>query len=210
MTQASGPEPVPGAFWPWLALAAAVVIATFVVAAVQETGIGKREVAAADEASKANDWPRAIVHAKAAAQATAPLSPWPEQGERRLQAIGHDAETRGDATTALRAYGALRAAALSTDAPGTSTRWRKEAEAGLVRVAAWEGTDGAPAAMREALAQDGVPPSCPFVVLCVSTLAFLGAAFWMASGRPGMREARIAQSVLAVAALVSGAVLLAN
>jgi hypothetical protein len=223
-----------GAFWAALALAAAVIGSTLTVAAVHETGVGKREVAAADLALQANDWARAILHAKAAAQATAPLSPWPEQGERRLQAIGHDAETRGDATTALHAYGALRAAALSTDATGARASWRKEAEAGLVRVAGWEGTgsssrvsarksgeradaapgdepaDPAPAAMREALAQHGVPPAWPFAALCACTLAFLGAALWMAFGGPGARETRIAQSVLAVAALVSAAVLLAN
>ena len=235
MTTPGEPERGATAFWASLALAAAVVVSTLTVAAAQETGLGKREIAAADEALKANDWPRAILHAKAAAQATAPWSPWPEQGERRLQAIGHDAETRGDATTALHAYGALRAAALSTDARATSARWRKEAEAGLVRVAGWESTgererasarrpgeagersdgprehgDGPPAAMREALARDGVPPSWPFAALCASTLAFLGAALWMAFGRPGVRETRIAQSILAAAVVVTGAVLLAN
>jgi hypothetical protein len=230
MTATPGdPAGSPGAFWASLALAAAVVASTFAVAAAQESAIGKREVIAADEALQANDWPHAILHAKAAAQAMAPLSPWPAQGEQRLRAIGHDAETRGDGATALHAYGALRAAALSTLAPGTSARWRKEAEAGLVRVAAWEGSgdgartsapkpgdpsdssrDSAAAVLRAALAEDPTPPPWPFAALCGSALAFVGAALWMAFGGPGARATRIAHSVLALAIVVSAAVLLTN
>ena len=224
-----------GPFWGSLALAAAVVVATFIVAAMHETAIGEQEIAAAKEALQANDWPRAILHAKAAAQATAPLSPWPLQGEIYLRTIGHDAETRGDAITALHAYGALRAAALSTDARGTSERWRNEAEAGLVRVATWERTDegarpatkvpepgsadhaprgagssDAASQMREALARNGTPSSWPFAALAASTFAFIGAGLWIAFGTPGGRGLRIAQSVLALAVVTSGAVLLAN
>ena len=223
-------------FWVSLALAVVVVVSTLTVASVHEAAVGEREIAAAKDAVRANDWPRAILHAKAAAQATAPLSPWPAQGEGVLRTIGHDAETRGDASTALHAYGALRAAALSTDAPGTSERWRREAEAGLARVASWERTDegartsakipepspadhaprsggssgAATIDMREALAQSGMPSFWPFAALAASAFAFVGAGLWIAFGAPNVRGVRIAQSILALAVVTSGAVLLAN
>lgn len=232
MTSPNEPARRAVSLWASLALSATVVVVTFSVATMRETAIGESEIAAADDALKANDWPRAILHAKAAAQATALRSPWPEQGERRLQGIAHDAETRGDASTALHAYGALRAAALSTNAPDTSARWRKEAEAGLVRVATWERKDDSPAknpapgpaadrvesgggareaaAMREALARNGTPSSWPFAVLGASTAAFVGAGLWLAFGARSKQGVRIAQGILALAVVASGAVLLAN
>jgi hypothetical protein len=210
-------------------LRGAIGVALFVVAAVvlvasrQELAVGQSEVRAADEAMGRLDWADAIDHAKAAALALAPMSPWPERGGQRLRAIAHDAETRGDATVALRAYGALRAAALATAYPGfASSRWRSEAEAGLTRVVTWE-TGGGPAAraagapanetaasMRSALMRDTMPKAAVFAVLAASTMILLGGVFWLASGRAGPRSTWIAQGVIAAALLTCGAVLLTN
>jgi L-aminopeptidase/D-esterase-like protein len=121
------------------ALAALVVASVVAITAVREIGIGREEMAQADAASARSDWPAAIAHARAAAQARLPASPWPGRGMLGLQSIGRDAEARGDEENALLAYGALRTAVLATDAPlGTSSsgRWRRAAEDGLARVAA--------------------------------------------------------------------------
>ena len=110
------------------------------VLTAREFAVGRDAVAAADAAAAAkSDWREAIAQARIAAEALAPASPWPERGLRRLEAIGHDAEARGDDPTALLAYGAMRTAALETRAPGgrvRSDRWRHAAEEGLGRVAA--------------------------------------------------------------------------
>ena len=101
------------------ALAALVVVAAVAVLTAREIATGQSEVAAADAAAARSDWGEAIVHARAAAEALVPGSPWPERGWERLEAVGHDAEARGDDATALLAYGAMRAAALTTRAPGS-------------------------------------------------------------------------------------------
>ena len=107
------------------------------VAAAREASIGRTEDAAAAIAADKADWPAAIAHARAAAEAAAPASPWPEAGLRRLDTIGHDAAARGDEQTALLAYGAMRTAVLATSSPWSDREpWRTRAEDGLARVAA--------------------------------------------------------------------------
>jgi hypothetical protein len=120
-----------------LALAAAVLLALVAVATARETALGRSELEAADRAAAATDWLEAIGHARAAAEAVAPGSPWPERACVRLESIGRDAEARGDQTTALLAYGALRSAAIATRVPllGNSP-WRDRADDDLARVAA--------------------------------------------------------------------------
>jgi hypothetical protein len=139
-----------------LALASAVVLAILAVATGRETALGRAELEAADRATAAADWLEAISHARAAAQAVAPGSPWPERACVRLEAIGRDAETRGDQTTALLAYGALRSAAIATRVPPFgSGPWRDRADEGLARVAASNRDPSVPhvtaAEMRDAL-----------------------------------------------------------
>jgi hypothetical protein len=118
-------------------IAAALVLSVLAVAAAREASIGRSELAAANVATGRADWPAAIAHARAAAEAVAPGSSCPEEGLRRLEAIGHDAAARGDEETALLAYGAMRTAALATQSPWSSRGpWRARAEEGLAKVAA--------------------------------------------------------------------------
>jgi hypothetical protein len=125
------------------ALAALVIAAVLVTAAAHECSVGARESALADAAAAKGDWLEAIAHARAAAEAMAPGSASPAQGFRRLDAIGRAAEERGDANTALLAYGAMRTAAIATATPSgllawraNGGEWRVRADEGLVRVAA--------------------------------------------------------------------------
>jgi hypothetical protein len=139
-----------------LALAAAVLLAIVAVATARETALGRSELEAADRAAAAADWLEAIAHARAAAEAVAPGSPWPERACGRLESIGRDAEARGDQATALLAYGALRSAAIATRVPlFRSGPWRDRADDDLARVAAGAHDPSVPhvtaAEMRDAL-----------------------------------------------------------
>jgi len=131
------PQRARGRIAPSVALAAVVLASVIAAAALREVSLGKVEMAAADEAAARSDWDDAIWHARAAAEAFVPGSPWPERGMKRLDAIAHDAATRGDRPVALLAYGALRTAALAARAPSSpNTGWRSRAEDGLAQLAA--------------------------------------------------------------------------
>ena len=190
------------------ALAALVVIAAVAVLTVRELAVGQAEVTAADDAAARSDWGEAIGHARAAAEALVPGSPWPARGWGRLEAIGHDAEARGDDATAMLAYGAMRSAALATRAPGSgSDRWRTKAEEALSRVAAYRKEVGSPptpaASMLDALRETEPPPTATLVLLAaagVAMLAGLARLAW-AGGE------RVAQ-VLAAVGFVAYAVVL--
>ena len=140
--------------------------------------MGQVEVAAADAAADRSDWPDAVLHARAAAEALVPGSPWPARGWARLEAIGHDAEARGDDPTALLAYGAMRAAALATRAPGAGAdAWRRKADEGLARVASSARTATGPHvasdAMLDALRETEPPPTWILTVLGAAGVAML-------------------------------------
>ncbi len=165
------------------ALAFFVVLALLVVATAREFSIGGSEMEMAERAAAGSDWMEAIAHARAAAEAVAPGSPWPERARIHLETMGHDAEARGDETTALLAYGALRAAALATRMPGwTSTLWRNKAEEGLSRVAAARRDPSASLAtaeeMRLALRENALPPAKNVALLSATVVrALAGLAF---------------------------------
>jgi hypothetical protein len=153
-----------------------VLVAVTAIAMVREASIGRSEMEAADRAAASADWMDAIAHARAAAEAVAPGSPWPDRARARLNSLGRDAEARGDETTALLAYGALRTAAIATRGPGSgSTPWREQADEGLARVAAANRDPSTPhttaGAMRDALRGDERLPPAP------AQLALLGAGF---------------------------------
>ncbi|HEY5241226.1 MAG TPA: hypothetical protein VIJ22_07170, partial [Polyangiaceae bacterium] len=146
---------------------------------------------------------------RAAAEALVPGSPWPARGWSRLEAIGHDAEARGDDATAMLAYGAMRSAALATRAPGAgSDRWRSKAEDALVRVASYRKEVGAPttpaASMLDALHDTEPPATGTLALLALSGVAMLGglARLAWASGE------RAAQVVAAVGFIAYAVVLL--
>jgi hypothetical protein len=123
---------------------------TLGVAIARETAIGAEAVASADAAIARSDWPEAVGRSRAAAEAIAPLSPWPDRGASRLLQIAAAAEARGDASTALLAYGALRSAAVAAwGVDGRSGRWRDQAAEGLARATQARSGAGLPRA-REA------------------------------------------------------------
>jgi hypothetical protein len=191
-------------------LAGIVVVAVVGIVTAREVTAGRAEVAAADVAAQRSDWAEAIVHARAAAETVAPGNPWPERGRLRLEAIGHDAEARGDDTTALLAYGALRAAALATRAPGTdSDRWRLKAEEGLSRVASARRDVAAPlaaaSAMLDALHDHEPPATWTLIALALAAVAMLGGLTRLAWLGREARTARVAQAVT-VAGLLAYAV----
>jgi len=191
------------------ALATLVVVAAVAVLTVREVAVGQAEVTAADAAASRADWGEAIVHARAAAEALVPGSPWPARGWSRLEAIGHDAEARGDDAAAMLAYGAMRTAALATQAPGSgSDRWRTKAEDALARVGSYRRDVGAPQApagsMLDALRQTEPPPTGTLAVLALAGMAMLGGLGRLAWAAGGERAAQ----VLAGAGFVAYAVVL--
>ena len=192
------------------ALAAVVTVGVVGVVTAREVATSQAEVVAADAASRKSDWAEAIVHARAAAEAVAPGNPWPERGRQRLEAIGHDAEARGDDATALLAYGAMRAAALASRGPGSGAdRWRQKAEEGLARVASARRDVAAPQAdagvMLDALHDTEPPATWTLVLLAASGLAMLGGLARLGWLGDDARTARAAQ-VLAGAGAVAYAV----
>lgn len=186
-----------------LTITALVVVAVLAIVTVREWGMGRAEVASCDAAVQKSDWPEAIGHARAAAEAFVPGSPWPEQGWRRLEAIGHDAEARGDDETALLAYGAMRAAALATRAPGSGWAARRaQAEEALARVAAAGRDPTGPHvtsdAMLETLRNQAPPPPWLLMALAASAIATLGALARLAWLGDAAAKARVTQGVAAV------------
>jgi hypothetical protein len=213
MTDAQGQHAVTSrAFGKVISRGVLVVLAVLAVATARELTIGRDELAAADAAAEKSDWLETIGHARAAAEALVPGSPWPERGFRRLEAVGHDAEVRGDDETALLAYGAIRTAALATRAIGWSgDRWRMAAEGGLARVAAARKDSSAPRvtaeAMLEALRKSETPATSTLAALAASAFAmvtgFARLALFGAEGRGGY-----AARVLAAAGFVGYALVL--
>src|SRR3984957_11572927 len=202
---------------PWRALAAAALVVVTVgsVVTAREMAIGQDEVVAADAASDKSDWPEAIAHARAAAEAFVPGSPWPERGWQRLESVGHDAEARGDDDTALLAYGAMRAAALATRAPGAgSDRWRAKAEEGLVRVVSSRKDVGgrrvSTDSMLEALREREPPSTWTVSLLGAAGAATLAGLAWLAWAGDEARKARVAQAMAALGLVAYAVVLLVN
>jgi hypothetical protein len=190
------------------ALAALVVVAATAVLTGRELAVGQAEVTAADAAAARSDWGEAVVHARAAAEALVPGSPWPARGWGRLEAIGHDAEARGDDATAMLAYGAMRSAALATRAPGSgSDRWRTKAEDALARVASYRREVGAPpapaASMLDALRETEPPATGTLALLALAGVAMLGGL-----GRLAWAGGERAAQVLAAIGFVAYAVVL--
>jgi hypothetical protein len=185
-------------------LAASVVALVIVVVAAREVSLGRRDVAAAQAAVARSDWPEAIARARAAAEALVPGSPWPEQGRQRLDAIGRDAEARGDDETALLAYGALQTAALATRTPFASLssggRWRTVAERGVARVAGPRAGAGSPGgAPAESVLDDArgaQPPGIwTFALLAAASAGVLGGLARLAQPGQSERGVRGAQAV---------------
>lgn len=186
-----------------ISLGVLVAVVVVAVVTVREVSIGQSEAAAAEASAARSEWPEAIAHARAAAQARVPGSPWPGRGKARLEAMGRDAEARGDEETALLAYGALRTSAIATRAAfGSSVstdRWRLAAEEGLARVAARQVFPRGPSFSAESMLDDlrGVqgPAEWKFALLAAASLAVIVAMARLVWRGDGGRHARNAQTI---------------
>ena len=195
------------------ALAALLAVVVLAIGTARQLQTGGAEVGLADAAAGKSDWPMAIAHARAAAETLAPGSPWPERGWLRLEAMGHDAEARGDDETALLAYGAMRAAAMATRAPLSGwARRLAQAEEGLARVAASERGPTGPHvtadAMLDALHESEPPATWVLCALATAALAMvggLGRLAWLGQEAGG---ARVAQAFAAAGLLAYAAITL--
>lgn len=177
-----------------------VVLAASLTA--REVSVGRDEVTMADAAAAKSDWPLSIAHARGAAEAWIPGSPWPERGWQRLEAIGHDAEARGDDETALLAYGAMRTAAFATRGPLSGWEARRvKADEGLARVAAALRDPAGPRAsvdsMLDALRSDDPPSPWRLFTLAAAAIALLAGLARLAWLGPAASQARVAQAVTA-------------
>jgi hypothetical protein len=114
---------------------ATTLAAVIAVAGAREASIGPAEMTAADAAAARADWPSAVAHARAAAEAVLPGAPWTDRALRKLQSIGADAEIRDDRDTAMLAYGAMRTAAVTGLPWPRRDAWRDMADASLARLA---------------------------------------------------------------------------
>lgn len=175
------------------------------VAVAREARVGARAIDASDAALARGDAAAAIAEARAAAEALAPASPYPARGYERLDAIGRDAESRGDRAIAAAAWTAMLAAASETRAPFADTgRWSDAAGRGLARVASAPSKDaplaGDPGHDAEAtrrllaeLARDDDPASTTFLLLGAGALLFFGGVAWLVQRLPGRgwSEARV-------------------
>jgi hypothetical protein len=97
------------------AVAAALVLSIPLVAGVRAWHQGSADLAASDLALQSGDLDGAIAAARRAAFAEVPLVGADAAGYARLEAMAHDAEGRNDEDHALKAWAAVRAAALGSD-----------------------------------------------------------------------------------------------
>ncbi|HXX69973.1 MAG TPA: hypothetical protein VEK07_22525 [Polyangiaceae bacterium] len=206
-----------------VALGFAMTLASVAVLASREATLGHEQLAAADRDAARGDWPDAIAHARAAARAQLPGSPWPARAARRLGELAHQAELRGDDDTALMAYGALRAAALSARAIGSNeASWRGAAEEGVARIAARRGGSGSAtvpgvpepedhaASVRAALGTEDSPPTRTLAGLNAAAIAMVGALSYLALGGPNPPWRAAARALFAGGLLIHAVVLLMN
>jgi hypothetical protein len=198
-------------------LAVALVVASSLVCLVaREVALGREEDAAAEAAASRSDWIEAVAHARAAAEATAPWSPWPDRGARRLESLARDAEGRGDDTTALLAWGALRSAAIATRGLGhDASDWRAAAEHGIARVASARAdvppSDGGGAdPLATALRRRDLPSDGSIALLGASLAAAVLGVARLARARSGGPSLRLAAALVAGGFLAYAAVLLMN
>lgn len=193
-------------FAPGLAFLGVLLTALAATLVLREVSVGKAQMAAAEDAAARGAWADAIAHARGAAEAFVPGSPWAERGFEKLESIGHDATVRGDRPTALLAYGAVRSAALSTSAPGSSnSHWRSVAEDGLTHLATSEPEavqlHSRPydwtSAMRADLQRSSIPPVMVLAALSVSVFGILGAAAYLRRSAGRGPRAFVARLVIA-------------
>lgn len=147
-------------------LATLVCVAILSAGAVRQLTVGSRAVLDCDAALERDDQRAAIGHARAAAEAVLPGSPYPRRGYERLDRIATQAENRGDDATAMAAWRAMRAAATETRGLGVgSAEWRARADEGVARAAAREAPAPDPAVVSELLGREDAPSNAMLFAL---------------------------------------------
>lgn len=197
-----------------------MALASLAVLASREVALGHDHLIAAEADAAHGDWADAISHARAAAEAQVPGSPWPARAARRLDELAHQAELRGDDDTALLAYGALRAAALSTRSIGASqTAWRATAEDGVARIAARrDAVSGGRAgdsrdqglSIRETLRREESPLTWTFAALSGASFVLVAGLSTLALAGGSRKWTRAARALCVGGLLIYAAVLLMN
>jgi hypothetical protein len=162
-------------------VAAIVLVAVLAAGGARQLVVGARAVVDCDVAAARDDLPAAIGHARAAAEAVLPGSPYPRRGYERLDRIARESESRGDDATALAAWRAMRAAAGETSGLGVpSGEWRTRADEGLLRAASRAAPAPDPARLGELLARDPQPPTAALLLVAAALAA---AAAWLTRRR---------------------------
>ncbi len=168
-----------------LVLLALVVALSLAIA--RQFALGAHAMSASDEALARGDISAAIDEARAAAEARAPGSPYPQRGYERLMTLARDAEHAGHVSDCARAWRAVQSAALSTRVFEDDAALR-EANVQLARIGAREHGDiSEPAATREAelqaeLARDERPSPYAYAALGAGGILFyLGIASLLTS-----------------------------
>jgi hypothetical protein len=175
-----------------------VVLLIVIVAWISRSSEGKKSLDACDAAVKRGDRIEAIVFARAAAESRCPLCSSSETGYQRLQTIAKEAEGRGEDTTAVAAWRAVRAASLSSVVIDTQTARRTHADEEIARLehridlaaAAGGGSTTSPAAseerLRVALQASSVPGTMVFLMLTAGGVLFFVAAYRFVRRRSSM------------------------
>ncbi len=125
---------LPGSPATRLIIAAALVLSIPLVAGAQLVRQGNGALAASDAALASGNLDAAITDARRASFAEVPVFGADRGGYARLESIARDAEGRGDEDHALKAWSAVRAAAMASDGLVSRTAELHDASEALARL----------------------------------------------------------------------------
>ncbi|WP_394830945.1 hypothetical protein LVJ94_31005 [Pendulispora rubella] len=195
---------------------ALAVVVLLSVAIARQYSIGARSMSASDAALSRGDAPAAIDEARAAAEARAPFSPYPDRGFERLTELAHSAEQSGNWADCARAWRAVRSAALSTRVTAGDGRPRVlEANVQLARIGARTRSDVSAATgetltgaaleehLREDLARDEHPSAVAYVALGAGGILFYVGVAGLLTGGPKRWPAKWMAALVAAGALLA-------
>jgi hypothetical protein len=111
------------------------LVALLGVTETREWSAGADALEESDVALAQGDARGAIVHARTAAEAAVPFSPYPQAGYERLEEVARSAEQKGDLELAGFAWRAVRSAAVATRPAGAARGRVAEANDGILRLA---------------------------------------------------------------------------
>lgn len=192
------------------------VVVVLSVAIARQYSIGVRSMSASDAAMSRGDVPAAIDEARAAAEARAPFSPYPDRGFERLTALARGAEQSGNWVDCARAWRAVRSAARSTRVmQGDGDERLREANVQLARIGARTRSDVSAATgetltgaaleehLRDDLAREEHPSALAYAALGAGGILFyVGIAGFLAGG-PKRWPAKWMAALVAAGALLA-------